>query len=58
MSKIERFEDIRAWEMAKELVAEVYCACGNVDFARDCALRDHIRRASISVMANIAEGFE
>ena len=58
MGKIERFEEIRAWQMAKDLVAEIYCASGKGDFARDFALRDHIRRATITVMANNAEGID
>ena len=38
MGKIERFEEIRAWQMAKDLVAEIYCASGKGDFARDLLL--------------------
>ncbi|MBA5867340.1 MAG: four helix bundle protein [Nitrospira sp. CR1.3] len=58
MPKIERFEEIKAWEMAKELVADVYRLTENGKFSKDFGLRDQIRRASISVMSNIAEGFE
>lgn len=58
VSKIERFEDIKAWQMAKELVATIYRISGNGAFSRDFGLRDQIRRASVSVMSNIAEGFE
>ena len=58
MAKIERFEEIKAWQMAKELVAVVYRMSGNGEFGKDFGLRDQIRRASVSVMSNIAEGFE
>lgn len=53
--KILRFEDIIAWQQAKELTIALYdkLNCGN-----DFSFRDQIRRAAISVMNNIAEGFE
>jgi len=44
--------------MAKELVAVVYQMSGDGEFGKDFGLRDQIRRASVSVMSNIAEGFE
>jgi len=58
LAKIERFEDIKAWEMAKDLVTTVYRLSADGKFSKDFGLRDQIRRASISVMSNIAEGFE
>lgn len=58
MPKIERFEEIKAWQLSRDLVLSVYQASGNGPFATDYALRDQIRRASVSVMSNIAEGFE
>ena len=58
MGKIERFEDIKAWEMAKDLVVTVYRITGKGRFVHDFGLRDQIRRAAISAMSNIAEGFE
>lgn len=57
MGRIERFEDIQAWQKARELNREVYSVTSRSDFARDFALRDQIRRAAISIMLNIAEGF-
>lgn len=58
MSKIEKFEDIQAWQEARSLTNEIYTVSGSGQWAKDYALRDQIRRASISVMSNIAEGFE
>ena len=58
MAKIERFEEIKAWQQAKDLVITVYQASENGQFAKDYSLRDQIRRAAVSVMSNIAEGFE
>ena len=56
--KIERFEDIRAWQEARVLTNLVYDATEAGTFARDFGLRDQIREAAGSVMHNIAEGFE
>ncbi len=58
MAKIERFEDLTSWQKARELNRLVYRVSKNAAFAKDFGLRDQIRRASISVMSNIAEGFE
>jgi four helix bundle protein len=58
MAKIERFEDIEAWQKARELTNAVYQASNLGSFSRDFGLRDQIRRAAISIMSNIAEGFE
>ena len=55
---ITRFEDIQAWQVARDLCKDVYRLSGEVSFSRDCGLRDQVRRATISVMANIAEGFD
>ncbi|MDB5309752.1 MAG: four helix bundle protein [Gemmataceae bacterium] len=56
MAKIERFEDIDAWKRARILSNRIYAVAGA--FARDFDLRSQIRRDIISVMSNIAEGFE
>jgi four helix bundle protein len=58
LPKIDRFEDIKAWVMAKELVTVIYRLSAGGEFSKDFGLRDQIRRASVSVMSNIAEGFE
>lgn len=55
---IERFEDIQGWQKARDLVRLVYGASSQKPFARDFWLRDQIRDAAGSVMANIAEGFD
>ena len=58
MALIKRFEDIRAWQEARGLVKEIYQITRQGDFARDFGLKDQIQRASVSVMTNIAEGFD
>jgi four helix bundle protein len=58
MARIERFEDIAAWQKARELTACIYGVTRQGEFARDFGLRDQVRRASVSIMSNIAEGFE
>lgn len=58
MAKIEKFEDIIAWQKALELSNLVYEYTNKSAFSKDFGLRDQIRRASISVVSNIAEGFE
>jgi len=54
----ERFEDLRAWQTARTLTTEVYAVTKRDPFGNDWALKDQIRRAAISVMSNVAEGFE
>lgn len=56
--KIERFEDINAWQEARELSKSIYMISKAGEFSKDFGLRDQIRRASVSIMANIAEGFD
>ncbi len=58
MSKITKFEDIEAWQRARLLTKAIYQVTGSGAFSRDFGLRDQIRRASVSSMSNIAEGFE
>lgn len=52
------FEEMEVWNKARELVNFVYNITKNKEFSRDFGLIDQIRRASVSVMSNIAEGFE
>lgn len=56
--KVQRFEDLIAWERAMDLVVHVYELSREKPFAGDFALCNQIHRSSISVPANIAEGFE
>jgi len=56
--KVERFEDLIAWQKARQLTAEIYRITARGEFAKDFGLRDQIRRAAVSVMSNIAEGFD
>jgi four helix bundle protein len=71
MAKVERFEDLKVWQAARDIVNAVYRASSNGAFSRDYALprgicdsgviprgeRDQIRRAAVSIPSNIAEGF-
>lgn len=57
MSKIMKFEDIKAWQRARKLVFEIYSITNNNFFMKDFSLKEQIRRASISIVLNIAEGF-
>ena len=58
MATFRKFEDIDAWQRARKLVEEIYALTDRGDFAKDFSLKDQIRRASVSIMSNIAEGFE
>ena len=58
MATVRRFEDLEVWQKARELVRKGYVASSDGAFARDFVLKDQLRRAAISIMANVAEGFE
>jgi four helix bundle protein len=58
MSTIHRFEEIEAWQTARKLTRQAYDLSSNGAFARDFGLRDQMQRAAVSIMSNIAEGFE
>ena len=57
-NRIQRFEDLPVWKLSRQLTAGIYKITKVGDFNRDFALRDQIRKASISIVSNIAEGFE
>ena len=57
-AKIERFEDLVAWQKSRALTRAIYLATRQGPFARDFGLAGQIQRAAVSVMSNIAEGFE
>ena len=56
--KIERFEDFIAWQKARKLTSEIYRITNQGRFVSDFGLKDQSRRAAVSVMSNLAEGFE
>jgi four helix bundle protein len=58
MPTIKRFEDMEVWHTSRELTHLVYKLTRNEMFARDFGLCNQMRRASVSIMSNIAEGFE
>jgi len=58
LGTIRKFEELEAWQHARALVQEVYSLTAGGRFAKDFGLRDQIRRSSVSIMANIAEGYE
>ena len=58
MGTISRFEELDAWGKARELAGTVYRISALGNWAKDYGLRDQIRRAAVSAMSNIAEGFE
>lgn len=58
MATIERFEDIEAWQRARALTRSIYRCTSDGAWSKDFGLRDQIRRAAVSIMSNIAEGFE
>jgi four helix bundle protein len=58
MAKVERFEELVAWQKARKMTRQIYDVTKHAEFSKDFGLRDQIRRASVSVMSNIAEGFE
>ncbi len=49
---IEKFEDIKAWQKARELVRDIYRLSNNKNLSKDFGLKDQLRRASVSIMAN------
>jgi four helix bundle protein len=58
MAKIGKFQDLEAWKMARKITNEIYSISKQDKFNRDFALCNQIRRAAISILSNIAEGFE
>jgi four helix bundle protein len=58
MTGVKRFEDIRAWQEGRKLVKQIYALTETGLISKDYGLRDQLRRASISTIADIAEGFD
>jgi len=58
MATIKKFEDIEAWQKARELAKTIYDVTAAGKFSRDFGLKDQMRRSAVSILSNIAEGFE
>jgi four helix bundle protein len=58
VANIERFEDLEIWQSSKVLANQIYDATSTGKFSQDYVLRDQVRRASVSIFSNVAEGFE
>ncbi len=58
MATARQFEDLAVWQEARQLVGAIYTASRQCSFNQDFGLRDQTRRAAVSTMSNIAEGFE
>ena len=58
MTSAKRFEELEVWQKARELTNSIYSSSSSGLFSKDFGLRDQILRAAVSVMSNIAEGFE
>jgi four helix bundle protein len=58
MASIRNFESLICWQRARELAGFIYKITNAGDFNKDYGLKDQIRRAAVSVMSNIAEGFD
>ncbi|MBD2451526.1 four helix bundle protein [Nostoc sp. FACHB-152] len=56
--KIETFEDLKVWQKGIDLVKQIYLRTKEGELSKDFGLRDQLRRASVSIPTNIAEGFE
>lgn len=58
LRKIDRFEDLIAWQKARDLTRAIYQVTRRGEFARDLGLARQVQRAAVSIMSNVAEGFE
>ena len=56
--KIVRFEDVESWKEGRKLCNMIYAIARHEQFSRDFGLRDQIQRAAVSIVSNIAEGFD
>lgn len=56
MARFERFEEIVAWQKSYDVTLDIYRITSDSNFSKDFGLKDQIRRAAVSIMANIAEG--
>ena len=58
MARVQRFEDLIAWQKSRELAAAAYRASRRGEFRKDFSLARQVQRSATSIMSNIAEGFE
>jgi four helix bundle protein len=58
MATFKKFEEIESWKKSRELTRRVYKISSKAAFAKDFSLKDQIRRAAVSIMSNIAEGYD
>jgi len=58
MATVEHFEDLEVWQLARTLVSKIYRLAKQGEFAKDFGFRNQICRAAVSIVSNIAEGFE
>jgi four helix bundle protein len=58
MPRVQKFEDLEVWKKARSIVSEIYAMTNVGPFSKDFGLKDQIRRSAVSIMSNIAEGFE
>ena len=58
MAKVQKFEELKIWQIAREIAKCVYALTRSGEFAKDFGLKDQIQRAAVSIGSNIAEGFE
>lgn len=56
--KVKSFEDLQVWQDARKFVKSIYELTSSFGFSKDYGFKDQIQRASVSIMNNIAEGFE
>lgn len=57
MAKVQKFEELKIWQVARQIARQVYALTQCNAFAKDYGLKDQIQRAAVSVGSNIAEGF-
>jgi len=56
--KAEKFEDLKVWNLSREMAVEIYKITSKNNFKKDFGLSNQIQRAGVSILSNIAEGFE
>ena len=58
MASVGRFEELKIWQVAREIARRVYALTKTGPFAKDFGFKDQIQRAAVSIGSNIAEGYE